>query len=296
MKHHVMIIAALALLFSGCKKVAEGKKEEATAVETPAKKAPVTLNLKWQTDPLLTTCESVLYNEGEDLLYVSNINGAPDAKDGNGFISKVSMDGKVTEQHWVKGLDAPKGMGMTKDKLYVADITNVREIDTKTGKITRTYPVKGAKFLNDITVDNDKVYISDSRGGSVYLIEDGKLSTWMKDLHNPNGLFVDGGNMLMALWDDKTLNTVDLSSKEVTMRTDSIENPDGIEEIGNNEYLVSSWNGMINYVDADWKKTLILDTRKDSVGSADIEYVRSKNLLLVPTFFNNKVMAYEVNK
>ena len=293
---HLITIAALAILFSACKKAAEEKAAETSTVETPARKAPAVLTMKWETEPVLTTCESVLYNEDEDLLYVSNINGAPDAKDGNGFISKVSMDGKVTDPQWVKGLDAPKGMGLVKDKLYVADITNVREIDTKTGKLTHTYPVKGARFLNDITVDKDKVYISDSRGGAIYLIENGKLSTWMKDLHNPNGLFIDGGQLVMALWDDKTLNTVDLSSKEVTMRADSIENPDGVEAIGSSEYLVSSWNGMITHIDRDWKKTLLLDTRSDSVNSADIEYVKSKDLLLVPTFFKNKVVAYEVSK
>ena len=80
------------------------------------------------------------------------------------------------------------------------------------------------------------------------------------------------------------------------MRTDSIENPDGVEAIGNNEYLVSSWNGILHYIDQDWKQTTLLDTQKDSLSSADIEYIKSKNLLLVPTFFKNKVMAYEVKK
>jgi hypothetical protein len=296
MKDYVLTIVALAVLCSGCKK---GKEEKIAEMGAPMKeaKAPVTLTLKWKTEPLLTTCESVLYDEDQDILYVSNINGQPDAKDGNGFISKVSLDGKVTDQYWVKGnLDAPKGMGLAKGMLYVADITRVHEIDTKTGKITHTYPVAGAVFLNDIAVDNDKVYISDSRGGAIYLIQGGKLSTWMKDIHNPNGLFIDGGKMIMALWDDMTLNTVDLSSKEVTMRTDSIQNPDGVEAIGNNEYIVSSWNGILHYIDSNWKETTLLDTQKDSINSADIEYIKSKNLLLVPTFFKNRVMAYQVEK
>ena len=236
----------------------------------------------------------MLYDEDQDLLYVANINGQPDQKDGNGFISKVSMDGKITEQQWVKGLDAPKGMGMHDGKLYVSDIDRVHEIDTKSGKVTRTFPVKGAKFLNDVAVDNGKVYVSDSGGGAIYLIQNGKVETWMKDLQNPNGLFTDGGEIVMALWDGKSLNTVDASSKEVTLRTEGIENPDGIESIGNNEYLVSSWNGVVHHIDSDWKKTVVLDTRQDSISSADIEYVRSKNLLLIPTFFKNTVRAYEV--
>lgn len=294
MKRYQITVIAMAILFSGCNK-AKQESEETTAAATE-EKTPVTLKVVWETDPLLTTCESVLHDEGQDVLYVSNINGTPDAKDANGFISKVSLDGKVTDQFWVKGLDAPKGMGIRDGKLYVSDIDRVHEIDTKTGKISKTYPVSGAKFLNDIAVDGDKVYISDSRGGTVYLLEDGKVSAWMENLHNPNGLFSENGELVMALWDDKTLNTIDVSSKEVTKRTDGIENPDGIEAIGNNEYLVSSWNGVIHHIDSDWNRTVVLDTRNDSVSSADIEYVRSKNLLLVPTFFRNKVVAYEVLK
>ena len=80
------------------------------------------------------------------------------------------------------------------------------------------------------------------------------------------------------------------------LRTEGLENPDGIEAIDNNEYLVSSWNGMIHHINSDWEKTLVLDTRKDTVNAADIEYVKSKNLVLVPTFFKNKVVAYELKQ
>ena len=286
-------LVALTVLSISC----ENRKQDAAEADSAEnEKAPISLQLKWETDPVLTTCESVLYDEDQDILYVANINGAPDAKDGNGFISKVSLDGKVVEEKWVTGMDAPKGMGLHDGKLYVADITRVHEIDTESGKISRSYPVQSAVFLNDIAVNNGKVYVSDSRGGSVYVIEDGKVSAWMENLDGPNGLFSENGKLLMALWNGKTLNTVDVSSKEITLRTEGIENPDGIEAIANNEYLVSSWNGMVHHIDDDWQKTLVLDTRQDSLNAADIEYVKSKNLLLVPTFFKNTVRAYEVVK
>ncbi|MEX2235607.1 MAG: hypothetical protein WD824_25835 [Cyclobacteriaceae bacterium] len=296
MKLYLTTLIALIIAVSCENRKQDTAETTADTTATESEKPPVTLKLKWETEDLLTTCESVLHDEDQDILYVANINGAPDQKDKNGFISKVSLEGKITEQQWVKGLDAPKGMGLHDGQLYVADINRVHQINTKTGKITRTYTIQGAQFLNDISVNNGKVYISDSRGGSIYLIEDGKQSTFMQNLQGPNGLFTDGGEILVALWDGKTLNTIDASSKEVTKRTEGIENPDGIEAIGNNEYLVSSWNGMVHHIDSDWKKTLVLDTRGDSLNAADIEYVKSKNLLLVPTFFKNKVMAYEVGK
>jgi DNA-binding beta-propeller fold protein YncE len=294
MKTLFIPVVALAFITMSCNKPKEVAEQTAAVAE---KKPPVALTLKWETDTLLTTCESVLYDKDQDILYVANINGAPDGKDGNGFISKVSLDGKITDRQWAKGLDAPKGMGLANGKLYVADIDKVREIDTKTGKLTHTYPAAGAKFLNDIATDkHGKVYISDTGGGAINTLEKGKLSIWMKDLKGPNGLFAEDGDLMMALWDAKTFNSIDSTTKQVTMRADSIDNPDGIEAIENGAYLVSSWNGMIHHIDSNGNKTLILDTRSDSVSAADIEYIKSKNLLLVPTFFKNKVMAYELSR
>jgi sugar lactone lactonase YvrE len=286
----------LALIACACQPTKDGSTESSAAADT-TEIAPVSLKLKWETDTLLTTCESVIYDKERDVLYVANINGEPSTKDGNGFISKVSLDGKITEAQWVKGIDSPKGMGLVGTKLYVTDIDRVHEIDVTSGKITKTYRIEGAKFLNDITTDaSGKVYMSDSNSGVISVIENGKVSKWLENLTGPNGLLAEDGGMLVALWAPKNLNSVDLSTKQVTLRTDSLENPDGIEAVGNGGYLVSSWNGLVHYISPDWEKTLILDTRADSVSAADIEYIQEKNLLLVPTFFKNKVMAYELSK
>jgi hypothetical protein len=254
---------------------------------------PPTLELTWETDTLMTTSESVIYDESNDVLYVSNINGAPDGKDGNGFISKISLDGTLVIQKWIEGMDAPKGMGLYGGKLYVSDIDRLHEIDIATGKIAMTYPVEGASFLNDITVDaKGNVYISDMDTHEILLFANGKVSKWLTGQTAPNGLLAEENTLWMALWNDKTLNQIDIATQVVTLKSDSIENPDGIEAVGDGGYLVSSWNGMVTYVSAEGKNTVLLDTRADSVSAADIEYIASKNLLLVPTFFKNTVRAY----
>ncbi|HMJ68224.1 MAG TPA: hypothetical protein VK508_04990 [Cyclobacteriaceae bacterium] len=256
-------------------------------------KAP-TLTLKWETDTVLTTCESVLYDKAKDVLYVANIMGKPDSVDGVGSIGKVGLDGKVIDAQWVKGLNAPKGMGIANGKLYVADITNLVEIDRETGTVTKTYPVEGAVFLNDVTVDGaGKVYVSDSNSGAVSMLDNGTIVPFLSGQHGPNGLLSDGETFLVALWADKTLNTVN-DLKEVVLLADSIENPDGIEAVGDGGYLVSSWNGKVTYVSADGRTKEILNTTADGVSAADIEYIADKKLLLIPTFFKNKVVAYEL--
>ena len=103
------------------------------------------------------------------MLYVSNVNGPPLDKDGNGFISKLSPEGEIEELEWITGLNAPKGMIMDGDKLYVTDIDRLVEIDPETGKIVGTYPAEGAIFLNDPAVGPDStVYVSDIAGRKIF--------------------------------------------------------------------------------------------------------------------------------
>jgi hypothetical protein len=53
---------------------------------------------------------------------------------------------------------------------------------------------------------------------------------------------------------------------------------------------------MVHLVDVDGNKTLLLDTRESGSNAADIEFIRDKNLLLVPAFSANKVVAYELSR
>lgn len=292
---HLIYVLMLLLIVTACQTQKETS-DSAEATDTTAQ-LPVTLTLKWETDTVLTTCESVLFDSANQILYVSNIHGAPDGKDGKGSIARVTLDGKVENAEWVKGLDAPKGMGLFNQTLFVTDIDRIHEIYVTSGKIVRTHKVDGAQFLNDITVDaQGKVFASDSGTGSIILLENGKVSKWLEGLKGPNGLLVEEDTMLVALWAGNALNVVDLASKQVTLKTDSVESADGIEAIGDGDYFVSSWNGMVHYIDANSKKTTLLDVRADSVSCADIEYIQSRKLLLVPTFFKNTVRAYEVAK
>ncbi|MEI9921509.1 MAG: ATP/GTP-binding protein [Bacteroidota bacterium] len=263
-------------------------KETKTEVKTP------TLTLKWASDTTLTTCESVLYDPTADVLYVADIAGKPDSADGVGFIAKLGLDGKVIDAQWVKGLNAPKGMGLSNGKLYVADINKVVEIDPATGTVSKSYPVEGAVFLNDITTDGGKVYVSDTGTGVVSVLENGTVSPYLTGVNHANGLLVDGSTFLVAQFEEGFLSTVD-GQKQLVLKADSVANADGIEAVGDGGYLVSSWNGKVTYVAADGTTTTILDTTGEkNQSAADIEYIPGKKLLLIPTFFGNKVVAYEL--
>jgi len=252
--------------------------------------------LKWKTDTLLRVPESVLFDAEHKILYVANIDGKPDGKDGAGFISKVSLDGKIEKLKWVEGLDAPKGMGIFKGKLYVSDITNVAIIDIASGKILKKIEVENAKFLNDITVDKKgTVYISDSGAGKIYALNGDKIELYFEnpELKGPNGLLAEANDLYIL--DFSNGNNFKLSAdKKFTKFGVSSQGADGVVTFGNDGYLVSNWNGEVYHMNAKGEVTKILDTKDQKISAADIEYDAKSKLLFVPTFFSNSVMAYEV--
>jgi len=141
------------------------------------------LTLKWKSDTLLRVPESVLFDATRNKLYVANIDGGPWEKDGKGSVGKVGLDGKIITVDWVSGLQAPKGLGLYKNNLCVADVDKVAIIDIKKGAITQTIPIEGAQGLNDLTVDKKGViYVSDSKTKKIHRIENGQVTTFLENL------------------------------------------------------------------------------------------------------------------
>jgi hypothetical protein len=249
----------------------------------------------WETAPELTTCESVCYNPEEDVLYVACINGNPAEKDGNGFIAQVSTSGKIVNQKWVEGLNAPKGMGVFQGRLYVTDIDRIVEIDIEHGQIVNDYPVEGAQFLNDISVDGSgNVFVSDARMNRIHLLADNTVETWLESemLKGPNGLFAEDGYLLIGI--SGSVLKVDIETKGIETYVENTTGIDGLEADGNGNYLISDWQGHVNLIAPGKEMTLLLDTTAARINAADIEFVISKDLLLIPTFFDNRVTAYKI--
>ncbi|MCK5432236.1 MAG: hypothetical protein KAJ03_05795, partial [Gammaproteobacteria bacterium] len=96
------------------------------------------LELAWEMSGF-NNPESVVYHESTDTLFVSSVNGSPVEKDGNGYISKVLLDGTMLSRQWIIGLNAPKGLAIHDNTLYVSDIDTLLEIDIPSGTITNTY-------------------------------------------------------------------------------------------------------------------------------------------------------------
>jgi hypothetical protein len=261
--------------------------------------AQVKLVKIWETDSTLKVPESVLYDATNKVLYVTNIDGSdPWGKDGKGSIGKVGLDGKIINAEWVTGLNAPKGMGMYKGKLYVADLTEIVVIDIAKGKIVQHWPISGAMGLNDITIyPKGGLYVSDSKARKVYSIPVSfpKKMGFILDsnqLKRPNGVLLHGNNLYVL--DDGTMYRLE-KNRTLTKITDGMEGgTDGIENVQDNDFIVSCWGGTIWYVKADGTKELLLDTREQKINSADIGYDVKNKIVYVPTFWKNSIVAYQL--
>ena len=250
----------------------------------------------WETEKLPVP-ESVMYDAGDQLLYVSLIDGDGATKDGKGGVAILNLDGRVKNKAWVTGMDAPKGIARYKDLLYVADITAVRVVDMKSRKILRSIELPDAVFLNDIAIDGQGVvYVSDTRRGMIYQLLDNQPSVFLAEAPNANGLKAINGDVYVLagteLWkvDANKQHTVIASGFELT--------GDGLEPVGDQgDFLVTCWGGLVYYVEANGKITKLMDVQ-GKMNTADIGIRPESNTIYIPTFNSNSVQAFtlESNK
>lgn len=263
-----------------------------TLVTSASAQAPK-LTKKWETEATLKTPESVLYDADGRVLYVSNIDGKePWTKDGTGSIAKVGLDGKVIAAEWVKGLEAPKGMGLRGGRLYVADLDRLVVIDVAKASIAETIPVAGAQRLNDVTIDQaGVVYVSDMQAGKIYAFTQGKPAVWLEGFKRPNGVLAHGDDLYVL--DSGALIKVGKDKQRITLVEGMDPSTDGVEHVQGNEFVVSCWAGALYHVKGG-EKNQLLDTRPQKLNSADIGYDAKNRVVYVPTFFANTVVAYEL--
>lgn len=259
----------------------------------------------WRIEESLSRPESIVHDQHRDVLYVSNINGGTTTKDGSGYISKISVDGDIIEERWISGLNAPKGMTISGNHLYVADIDSLVEISLESTQVTNIYPGDGAQFLNDVAADKrGNIYVSDSRQQTVYRLKEGEFTIWVDDeqISEPNGVFLRNNKLIIAAGDASTespgrnryLQTINLRNKKIKPLRDTapIGSLDGIER-----------NSMGGYFLTDFRSGNIFHyTRKNGAtvlttpepGSADLEYNKEEETIYVPILNTGKVIAYKV--
>lgn len=246
----------------------------------------------WEVHKNLPIPESVLYRGDTKELYVSLIDGAGNVKDGKGGVAILNLDGSMKNPEWITGLNAPKGLAIYRNTLYIADITAVVSVDIPSGKVKNKLEIEGAVFLNDVTVDDKgTLYVSDTRTNKIYQVKNGNYSLYLENVTSANGLkwikkelFVLAGT---ELW------KID-AKKQITLFAKGFEKVgDGLEPIGNGEFIATCWAGIIYHVKADGTIYKLQDVQ-GKMNTADLGYNPKDRIIYIPTFNQNSVIAYQL--
>jgi len=260
------------------------------------------LKALWQSNELRVP-ESVLWHQQQNrdntdtLLFVSEIDGKGNEADGMGGVAVLNTDGSIRQKDWLRGLNAPKGLAVYQGKLYIADLTEVVVVDIASATILQKITAPDSVFLNDVTVDaQGRVYISDTRKNRIYKLEQDKISSWLEHVAAANGLKVVDEHLYIAAGDKLLqLDLADHTKKISQVAVGFAERADGVEPVGNGDFIVSCWAGLVYYVHADGRIQELMDSRTEKLNTADIGWDAATKTLYIPTFFGNSVKAYRLS-
>jgi DNA-binding beta-propeller fold protein YncE len=234
--------------------------------------------------------------------FISNVNGEPDARDNNGFITKLDTDGKITSLKFIQGgvgsvlLHAPKGLALDGDTLYVADLDELKGFDRTTGKllVTVTFPAAPRPAsLTDVSVGPDGLlYASDQGGNNIYRIEskaNHRVSLLLHDdrLAGPAGLAVHPktNHIIAVSWEKGSIHDISPEGRLTELVsngffTGRFQNLSGVDfDRWGNMYVSDLTKGKIWRMTRDQRFQVIAEYLPSP---ADISIDRASNLILVP--------------
>jgi outer membrane protein assembly factor BamB len=293
MKNLVLIIVVFAIFSCNSSKKPNNKQDITEDTLT------YKLELIWKSDTTVRTPESVLIDRTRNILYVSCINENPWEKDGNGFITKMDKLGKIIDLKWIEGLDAPKGMSISGNSLFIADINTLVEANIESGEIINKIELEGKPDLNDITVSDDgTVYVSGSGSNTIYKLTSGSLEPIFtgEEGERFNGLFWEKDRMLLITSASSKFIEIPWASMQAKTISENMGHGDAIAPVGDGCYLTTSWTGAVNYVSAEGKVTQLLNTVDLGENAADADFCIEDQMMYLPTFFKNQVKAYKLVK
>lgn len=255
---------------------------------------------------ILDAPESACWDPGSRSWFVANLGGGLSlAKDGYGWVSRFDETGRLVASRWVEFLDAPTGMAVTGRRLYVADRDGVVEIDIDTAKVLTTIALPGVKFANDVAAaPNGDLYVSDTELNRIYRVNQRReVEVWLASerLENPNGLWVDGDDLIVATWGPMTdiatfatkrpgtLLRVRVADKQITPLGDGkpIANFDGIVKLGTS-YFATDWRaGRLLKVSPDGQVQTVLSGFWQL---ADLGVDPERGVLALPVMSENRLL------
>jgi hypothetical protein len=301
----------LLLAVAACSSERPAAREE-TATATAGHAAPSNEARRIVTATGFNNPESVRYDPDLNLWFVANMNGNPTARDNNGYISRIKSDGSTDSLKFIQGgkggvtLNAPKGMAIVGDTLWVADLDAARAFNKRTGAPVATVSLaKRAKFLNDMTVGPDGIYMTDSglegpkldhKGPDQIFKIAGRKATvvlTLKNLAAPNGITWDSASsrFVIAPFGAPTVVTWAPGDSAPTPLAEGKGQFDGIEPLGNQRYLLTSWTDSTLNLVANGQITRLAG---EIPSPADIGFDRKRGRVAVPELMEGRIVFLDL--
>jgi len=265
--------------------------------------------------PNLQGPESARYDRDLDVWFVANINGQPLGKDNNGYISRLRPDGVPYAVKFIEGgkkgvtLNAPKGLAINGDTLWVADIDVARAFNKRTGALIANVSTQGrARFLNGATVGPDgAIYMTDTgvlfgpkgvshpgpdqvfritRGGARAVLTSPKLE-------GPNGITWDSRQrrFVIVSFLGKGIYGWKPGDKDVESIGSGPGQQDGVVFLPDGRLLVTSWTDSSLFV---LEKGQARKVAAKVPSPADIDVEPKDSRVAVPLLMENRVEFWEV--
>jgi hypothetical protein len=259
--------------------------------------------------------ESVAYDPKEKVLYTSDFGPAlkPADKDGQGKITKVSLDGKILADGFIKPdgnvMNKPKGISIKGKHLWVTDIDGVWQFDLKT-KEGRKLLLPGIEFANDAAIIGKVLYVSDNRSDQLFSIEPADFMTSKTPpkitvVFKGKGVFPNGlypgpkGSLIMVGFEskEKPHGIYEMApGGEPKLISDNIGMLDGLYRMKNGDLIVTDWvSGSV----FQWNKKMGKhDLATGFKGPADLCVVKNDLgwLVVVPDLVTGELRFVQLGK
>lgn len=250
---------------------------------------PRSANVVWVAEGEFCEPETVLPLPDETLL-ISNV--CDFQEKGNGFLTLLRPDGTVIDWRLIQNLDAPLGMALNGSWLYVVDNNRVRIFIWPAYEQIGAVPID-AEVANDIAVaENGTMYLTDTGRGQVIVVKNPKTQSVLIGegrFPGANGIELDGETLYVG---GERLWKVNLQTNHVqTVGPEWLSDIDGIEIEADGTLQITPVGGpLIRYRSENEFEIL----GGDGVSSANHGYAPGLGLALIPTGYDNTVIAIRV--
>jgi len=258
---------------------------------------PPVIEKVWEISEGFSFPESVVYDKETNLLYVSNYKRF--VRNGSSYadcsISKVDLKGQIIDKDWIPNLSSPTGLFLKDGLLYIVERFGVAVYHIEDDQMKVRYRIKHDFLINDITIDNENnIYVTEAGNNTLYRIKENKVTSWIKSdsIGDANGIAFIDDKIYIGVNADGFLKSIDPKTKQISNLYHLGEgNIDGIKKKGN-QLLVSLYEKGMRLIDEDGEIIEFANTTSTGLHCADFEYIPDKDMIIIPSLFDNRLTAY----